>query len=170
MVYTKKHHIPVKIIFVRNRNKRSECLYILSTDIELSDAEIIRIYGNRWSIEVFFKASKSLFQFSQKVQNRSYNANICHTTIIFTRYILLEWIRRNENSPKTYGTLFFNMCEDIQDMELPDTLRSLMKLFIEIANGFSAENTKTIKSKLKNWITSQTRFVQALFANLCWES
>ena len=46
VVYTKKHHIPVKIVFVRNRNKRSECLYILSTDIELSDAEMIRIYGN----------------------------------------------------------------------------------------------------------------------------
>jgi len=52
-------------------------------------------------------------------------------------------------------------------MELVDALRSLMKLFIEIANGFAAE---TIKSKLKDWITSQTRFVQALFANLCWES
>lgn len=52
VVYTKKHHIPVKIVFVRNRNKWRECLYILSTDIELSDAEIVRIYGNRWSIGV----------------------------------------------------------------------------------------------------------------------
>jgi len=34
-------------------------------------------------------------------------------------------------------------------MELVDALRSLMKLFIEIANGFAAENTKNIKSKLK---------------------
>jgi len=130
-------------------------------------AEIIRIYGNRWSIEVFFKASKSLFQFSQEVQNRSYNANICHTAIIFTRYILLEWIRRNENVPKTYGTLFFDMCEGIQDMELVDALRSLMKLFLEIANGFATENTETIKNKLKDWITSQFRFIQALFADLC---
>ena len=170
VVYTKKHHIPVKIVFVRNRNKRSECLYILSTDIELSDAEIIRIYGNRWSIEVFFKASKSLFKLGKEVQSRSYNANICHTTIVFTRYILLEWIRRNENDPKTYGILFFDMCDDIQDMELVDAFKSLMKLFIEIANGFATENTETIKSKLKDWITSQTRFVQALFANLCWES
>lgn len=170
VVYTKNHHIPVKIVFVRNRNKQSECLYILSTDIELSDAEIVRLYGNRWSIEVFFKASKSLFKLGNEFQSRSYNANICHTTIVFTRYILLEWIRRNENDPKTYGTLFFDMCKDIQDMELVDALKSLMKLFVEIANGFATENTETIKSKLKDWITSQTRFVQALFANSCWES
>lgn len=170
MVYIKDHHIPVKIVFVLNRNKQSECLYILSTNIEFSDAEIVRLYGNRWSIEVFFKASKFLFKLGNEFQSRIYNANICHTMIVFTRYILLEWIRRNENDLKTYGKLFFDMCEDIQDMELVDALKSLMKLFIEIANGFATENTETIKSKLKDWITSQTRFVQALSDNLCWES
>lgn len=47
LVVTTKTGIPVKIVFVRNRNKKSECLYILSTDISLRDAEIVRIYGNR---------------------------------------------------------------------------------------------------------------------------
>lgn len=47
---TTKNGIPVKILFVRNRNKKSECLYLLSTDCSLSDTEIVRIYGNRWSI------------------------------------------------------------------------------------------------------------------------
>ena len=42
---TTKTGIPVKIVFVRNRNKKSECLYLLSTDCCLSDAEIVRIYG-----------------------------------------------------------------------------------------------------------------------------
>jgi hypothetical protein len=41
-----------------------------------------------------------------------------------------------------------------------------MTLFVEIANGFATENTEIIKSKLKNWIISQTRFIQALFVNL----
>lgn len=39
LVVTTKIGIPVKIVFVRNRNKKSECLYILSTDISLEDAE-----------------------------------------------------------------------------------------------------------------------------------
>jgi len=170
LVHTKKHHIPVKIVFVRNRNNRSEFLYILSTNIALNDAEIVRLYGNRWSIEVFFKASKSLFKLGKEFQSRSYGSGVCQTTIVFTRYILLEWIRRNENDPKTYGMLFFTMCDDIQDMELVDALKSLMQLFIEIANGFATETTQTIKSKLRDWMTSQTRFIQALFADLCWES
>ena len=65
IVVTTKTGIPVKIVLVRNRNKKSECLYILSTDISLGDSEIVRIYGNRWSIECFFKASKSFLKLNR---------------------------------------------------------------------------------------------------------
>lgn len=80
-----------------NRNKKSECLYLLGTDTSLNNAEIVRIYGNRWSIECFFKASKSFLKLSSEFQSRSYGAMVSHTTIVFTRYIILEWIRRNQN-------------------------------------------------------------------------
>ena len=50
LVVTTKNGIPVKIVFGRNRNKKSECLYLLSTDCSLSSTEIVRVYGNRWSI------------------------------------------------------------------------------------------------------------------------
>jgi hypothetical protein len=47
----------VKIVFVRNRNGRG-WLALLSTATELPDDEVIRIYGKRWDIEVFFKMAK----------------------------------------------------------------------------------------------------------------
>lgn len=47
---TQANDVPVKIVFVRNRNKKSDWLAILSTDCTLSDQEIIRIYGMRWDI------------------------------------------------------------------------------------------------------------------------
>ena len=46
--------IPAKVVYVRNRNKRNEYLCLISTDVSLSEEEIIRIYGKRWDIEVFF--------------------------------------------------------------------------------------------------------------------
>lgn len=57
---------------IRNRNKKSECLYLLSTDTSLKDTEIVRIYGNRWSIECFFKASNSFLKLGSEFQSRSY--------------------------------------------------------------------------------------------------
>lgn len=170
LAVTTKAGIPVKIVFVRNRNKKSECLYILSTDISLKDSEIVRIYGNRWSIECFFKSSKSFLKLGTEFQSHNYGAMVSHTTIVFTRYIILEWIRRNQNDQKTYGELFFMFCDDIQDMDLTNALQSLMALFVEYISALSADITSVIKSKVTEWMSSQALFIQALFGNMCWES
>jgi hypothetical protein len=170
VVSTKSEGIKVKIVFIRNRNKKSECLYILSTNISLSDAEIIRIYGSRWTIEVFFKASKSFMKLGKEFQGRSYDMMISHTTIVFIRYIILEWIRRNQNDQKTLGELFYMFCDDIQDMDLTVALQSLMALFVEHLNTASTDITEVLKSKLQYWMSSQASFIQAMFANLSWES
>ena len=96
---------------------------------------------------------------------------VCHTAIVFTRYTLFEWIRRNENDQKTYGELFFLLCDDIQDMDLTTALKSLMALFVEHLNHKpTTENANNTKSQLINWIGSQPLFIQALFGNLKWES
>ena len=170
LVVTTKTGIPVKIVFVRNRNKKSECLYILSTNCSLENAEIVRIYGNRWSIECFFKSSKSFLKLGTEFQSRTYDAMVSHTAIVFTRYTILEWIRRNQNDQKTYGELFFMFCEDIQDMDLTNALQSLMALFVEHISELSADITACIKSKVTDWMRSQASFIQALFGNICWES
>ncbi len=170
LAVTTKTGVPVKIVFVRNRNKKSECLYILSTNTSLEDNEIVRIYGNRWSIECFFKSSKSFLKLGTEFQCHNYGAMVSHTAIVFTRYTVLEWIRRNQNDQKTYGELFFMFCEDIQDMDLTNSLQSLMALFVEHISTLSAEITSCIQSKVTDWMLSQASFIQALFKNICWES
>ena len=52
--------IPAKVVYVRNRNKRKEYLCLISTDVNLDEDEIIRIYGKRWEIEVFSKCVKAI--------------------------------------------------------------------------------------------------------------
>ena len=42
--------IPAKVVYVRNRNKRKEYLCLISTDVNLDENEIIRIYGKHWDI------------------------------------------------------------------------------------------------------------------------
>nr|WP_244324829.1 transposase [Sporofaciens musculi] len=57
--------IPAKVVYIRNKNKRKEYLCLISTDVSLSEEEIIRIYGKRWDIEVFFKVCKSYLNLSK---------------------------------------------------------------------------------------------------------
>lgn len=167
---TTKGGIPVKLVFVRSRNNRSESLYLLSTDCSLSDTKIVRIYRNRWSIECFFKASKSYMKLGTEFQCRSYTAMVSHTAIVFTRYIVLEWIRRNENDIKTYGELFFTLCDDIRDMDLTQALQRLMAPFVELFHIFSADIKNIIRSKVNEWLNFQALFIQALFGDISWES
>jgi len=51
--------IPAKIVCVRNRNNMKDWVAFICTNPELSEEEVIRIYGKRWQIEVFFKTCKS---------------------------------------------------------------------------------------------------------------
>jgi hypothetical protein len=102
-------NISVKIVFVRHRTKKNEWLAILSTDCSLSEEEIIRIYGIRWDIETFFKCTKSLLRLQKKFQGRSYDLLISHTTIVFTRYIVLAWQQRCNTDERTLGGLFMQL-------------------------------------------------------------
>lgn len=52
--------IPARVVYARNRNKRKECLCLISTDISLSEDEIIRIYGKCRDIEVFSKSARAI--------------------------------------------------------------------------------------------------------------
>nr|WP_051188495.1 hypothetical protein [Proteocatella sphenisci] len=66
--------LPAKLVFVRNRNNKKDCLAIISTDIMLNENEIIRIYGKRWDIGVFFKICKSYLKLTKECRSLSYDA------------------------------------------------------------------------------------------------
>lgn len=168
-VETGKQRIPVKLVFVRNRNKRSEYIVILSTDCGMSNEEIIRTYGNRWSIELFFRAGKSLLDLGTEFQGLSYDMTVSSTAIVYTRYILLEWMRRKKNDDKTICELFYVCCDDIQDMELTTALKQLLELLVNGLQNRAITITNEVKSQLINWFVSQPLFIRTLCPDLGWE-
>ena len=55
----KDEKITAKIVCVRNKKNKKDGIAFICTNPELSEEEIIRIYGKRWQIDVFFKTCKS---------------------------------------------------------------------------------------------------------------
>ena len=121
----------VKIVFIRNRNKQRAWLAILSTDIHLSDEDIVRIYGKRWDIEVFFKMAKQHLRLNNEIQIRNYDGMIAHISIVFLRYIFLTVEQRNCTDNKTFGGMFLSMIDEMKDITLVDSLLRLFNLVIE---------------------------------------
>ncbi|HFD31212.1 MAG TPA: IS4 family transposase [Gammaproteobacteria bacterium] len=120
-----KHEQKMKIVFVRHRHKR-DWLAIVSTKVDLADEEIVRIYGKRWDIEVFFKMMKHHLNLERETQLRDYDGIIGHTTIAMVRYIFLAFEQRCHDDPKTIGGLFFACSEEIRDISLLEALQRLL--------------------------------------------
>jgi len=134
VVVETKQQQKIKIVFVRHRHKRG-WLAIVSTDIKLSDSEIIRIYGKRWDIEVFFKMMKHHLNLEKEVQLRDYDGIIGHITIVMVRYIFLAFEQRCHDDPKTIGGLFFACCEEIKDLSLFEAMQRLLALTLDKVRG-----------------------------------
>ena len=86
-------------VCVRNKANRKEWLAFICTDMTLSEEEIIRIYGKRWQIEVFFKTCKSMLNLIGECHSLSYDALTAHVSIVFTRYMLLAMEQRQNEFP-----------------------------------------------------------------------
>jgi len=61
-----------RIIFILSDKDRG-WLALLSTDKALAESEIIRLYGKRWDIEVFFKMCKQHLKLVKEVQLRDFD-------------------------------------------------------------------------------------------------
>jgi len=157
---TQANGIPVKVVFVRNRNKKSEWLAILSTDCTLCEQEIIRIYGIRWDIEVFFKTTKSLLKLQKEFQGRSYDSLICHTTIVFTRYIVLSWQNRCSTDQRTLGGLFYDLCDEISDLDWAVALGQLLELLSDVLKESNKKIQKLIQCQLQQWIAGLPNYIK----------
>ena len=166
VVRTRNSRIPVKLVFIRNRNKRSEHIVILSTDCTLSDEEIIRRYGCRWSIECCFKVSKSLLRLGKEFQPVNYDTTVSSTALVFTRFIILEWIRRKNSDEKTICELFYVCCEDIRDMEFSEALKQLLSIFATGINNGDVTIGESTRTELLNWYITQPAFIRALCCDL----
>ena len=165
IVETKKEQ-KIKIVFVRHRHKR-QWLAILSTMIDLADEEIVRIYGKRWDIEVFFKMMKHYLNLERETQLRDFDGIIGHITIVMSRYIFLAFEQRCHDDPRTLGTLFFACSEERLDLSLVEAMQRLMGLALNKvrAAGIIAEDAvlalvDAIMSVAVDMLQTGKRFLQ----------
>jgi hypothetical protein len=156
--------IPAKVVYVRNRNKRSEYLCLISTDITICEEEIIRIYGKRWDIEVFFKVCKSYLRLNKECHSLSYDAITAHVSVVFARYMMLAVEERYAKDDRSWGEIFLQFSDELSDITwiqafyllldvfmntLSDRLCLTEKLLYELMNAFLLAIPQTIKQKLK---------------------
>ena len=154
--------IPARLVYVRNRQKRKEWIALITTDMSLSEEEVIALYGKRWDIEVFFKICKSYLKLTGEFQQRSYDAITAHTTIVMIRYIILSLEKRKQEDPRSLGGLFFQGFDELADVRFEQALLLVMELLAdtlrEVGLGLTEEQMEMI---MDSFIQKLPPFIQS---------
>lgn len=155
-----KVFLPVKLVFVRNRSRKNDYLVLLSTDTKLPENEIIRLYGKRWGIEVFFKTAKSCLKLGKECHALSYDAMTAYVAVVFARYNMLTYLNRLEEDQRSIGELFYAVYDELPDISLAEAFRKLLSCFEEILSGTSVFSKKEISKMMDKLISSLPQVIQ----------
>ena len=123
--------VPAKIVCVRNKKNRKDWVPFICTDPNLSEEDIIRIYGKRWQIEVFFKTCKSMLNLVGECHSLSYDALTAHVAIVFTRYMLLALTGRQNQDLRTLGEIFFFLSDELADITFAYAFGIILQAMID---------------------------------------
>ena len=146
-------YVDARIVFIKNRHS-DDWLALLCTDINVSEEEVVRIYGKRWDIEVFFKVCKSYLSLAKEYQGRSYDMQVAATSIVFLRYAMLSMETRNANDDRTIGDLFFYLREELADIKLSQSLMLLVDTLRHVLNNLPVLSQKLANEIMDNFLNT----------------
>ena len=92
----------------------------------------------------------------------NYDGTVCSTALVFSRFIILEWIRRKNSNEKTICELFFVCCEDVRDMEYDTALKQLLNIFVSGINKGSVTINRCVRIELLNWYATHPTFIKMI--------
>ena len=126
-----KEKIPAKIVCVRNKKNKKNWIAFICTNPELSEEEIIRIYGKRWQIEVFFKTCKSYLNLISECHSLTYDALTAHVAIVFARYLMIAMEQRRNEDDRTLGEIFYFFTDELRDISFGESFQIIITAMID---------------------------------------
>ena len=135
----KDQKIPAKIVCVRNKRNKKDWIAFICTNPNLSEEEIIRIYGKRWQIEVFFKTCKTYLHLISECHSLSYDALTAHVAIVFARYMMIAMEQRHKTKTSVHSEKFSSTSQMSWQTSL---LRNLFGLFCELCSNASTRYSR----------------------------
>ncbi|SFH07687.1 hypothetical protein SAMN05660649_03780, partial [Desulfotomaculum arcticum] len=84
-----------------------------------------------------------------------------HTSIIFTRYIVLSWESRLNTDPKSLGELFFIMCDEVKELDYQTALTQLLSIMNSIVIGNTVESQAiSVAEKVDIWLQQLPTYIR----------
>ena len=105
--------LPARLVYARNTHNRKDWVCFICTDMSIDEESVLRIYTMRWSIETYFKMSKSYLKLRTECHSTSYDAITSHMVIVALRYMILAVERFRNTDPCTIEHLFYEVKREV---------------------------------------------------------
>ena len=129
-------YIDVKLVYVKKR-KSNDYLVLLSTDIKLSDKDIVKAYAIRWDIEVFFRNAKQNLRFDNGTQSNNFDSIIASVTLACLRHCFLAYAERKQSAPMTYGAFYRLVADELVELTLAESLEVILLHYAAAINALA---------------------------------
>ena len=142
---------------------------ILSTDVCLSEDQVLKVYLKRWSVECFFKDIKQHFGYSQSKSSR-YSGMIGDLTIRYVFYILFSYHKEKENKIvesklKTTELILIDFYKDLYDIWLSEFIELMFK---RIVSSFLEKTLKMGDKKISKVLEDLDHILEVFFKSACY--
>ncbi len=128
-----------------NKSKKKDCLAILNTDTNLSEGEIIRIYGKQWDIEGFFKFCKSYL--------RLVKSTIAHV-------MMLSVAQRRNTDDRTLCEQFFCMMDELDDITFSQSIWIIIDALMDSVMEYFHITERELEEFIASFIQEPPKYMQ----------
>lgn len=161
--------IKLKLVFVSNRNNPDEFVVISSTDLTLSDEQIVKYYSRRWKIEVNFENQKQYLGLGSESISVKFDNLAAFANLSCIRASFLEFKRRIESDVRAIGALGKCIQDQIREMPIAHSLLILIASIRTLPEVLARKKIITgdqikavrreISSLIRNWFGGLTCYV-----------
>ena len=135
--------IPAKLVYARNHSNRKDWVCFICTDMNASEEQILRTYTLRWSIETYFKMSKSYLKLRTECHSIDYDAITSHMVIVAIRYMVLALERFQNTDNRSLEDLFYQVKREvINEMMDCAIILVLDAMLLSVRQVFSTSDEK----------------------------
>ena len=85
---------------------------------------------------------------------------IGHTTIVFSRYILLAWQHRLSTDQRTLGGLFLALCDEVAVLDWAVALNQLVEIINKVVEKANQRISKLIRRQLQEWMSGLPSYIK----------
>jgi len=95
---------------------------------------------------------------------------IAHTTIVFSRYIMLAVENRNNTDLRTIGALFYYCCDELEDIKFLEALQLLINALKTALQEKLFLTKETINKFLDYFVSTLPEYIKAKLSVVSCES